>query len=98
VSGSKDELIRRLCAATGVAAVPAAPELAAAAAARAQHERDRRQWRTPLFGTIDVRNLPLSFRLCEHPAEVWRGGCVFFFFFFFCLLWILFSMLVGCCS
>lgn len=76
VSGTKDDLMQRLCAAAGVAAAPATPELPAAAAARAQRERDRRQRRTPLFGTIDVRKLPLSFLLCEHPPQVRRDACV----------------------
>jgi hypothetical protein len=73
VGGCKEELIERLCAAAGYPLAPrpaAEPEQPAAAAARAQRERDRRRWLTVLFGIIDVRNLPLCFRLCEHPPQV----------------------------
>jgi hypothetical protein len=85
VAGSKDELIERLCAAAGAplfdVAAAAPVEEQAAASARAQRERDRRRWQTPLFGVIDVRNLPLSYRLCERPPQV-SGFFLFLFYFF----------------
>ncbi len=82
VAGGKEDVIERLCAAAGYPLSPQ-PDAPADEPARAQRERNRRRWQTPLFGVLDVRNLPLSYRLCEQPPQVRCCSGVFFFFFFF---------------
>lgn len=76
ISGTKEVLLARL----QPAALDAALEQdAASAQARAEAEalaqRQRRVLDTPLFGTLNVRSLPLGYRTQRTPLLLLRGCC-----------------------
>lgn len=69
--GTKPELVERLCAAAGAELPPRAP----ASADDMQKQREQRTWRTPLFGVLGVRQLPLAYRFSDHPPTHQRVHC-----------------------
>jgi hypothetical protein len=61
--GKKFALIERLCAAAGADA----PQRPPPTAEELCELREQRTWRTPLFGVLGVRQLPLTYRFSVRP-------------------------------